>query len=80
MDRSAIKDIHYGGLTALMSNPNFFRHSPISKEYSRWTDAGKEALMTYMNFICAEIADVEHAELNKKAKQLVIDGLKGDVS
>lgn len=80
MNRSAIKDILYGGLTGLMDNNKFYRFSPVGKDYCKWTDEGQAALMEYMQFICAEIAIVEAEELNKLAKKLVIDGLKGDKS
>ena len=45
LNRSAIKDLVYGGLKELAKNTEFYYQSPVSSEYSHLTDAGREAVV-----------------------------------
>jgi len=46
--------------------------------YCHWTDEGKEALHEYMTVMGWKLKEAEEAELNQRAKELVIKGLKGE--
>lgn len=78
MDKKATKELIYGGLLELMHNRHYFYHSSVGAEYSHWTDEGKEALIEYMNFMAFKMIQAEEVDLNKRAKELVLKGLKGD--
>ena len=49
MDRQAIKDLVYGGITELMNNRNYFYWSSVGANYSHFTDEGKVALAEFFN-------------------------------
>jgi hypothetical protein len=78
MDTNSIKDVMYGGITQLMKDRDLYYNSGVGVEYNRWTDKGKEALAEYMNILSSQIIKAENVELDQRAKNLVINGLKGD--
>lgn len=78
MDKQAVKDITYGGISELMRNPSYYYFSSVGSTYSYWTDAGKEALHEYMDLMAYKFHQAEEESLNKRAKELVIKGLKGE--
>lgn len=78
MDKDAVKDLMFGGIYELMRNRKYYYHSDVGQAYSYWTDEGKEALNEYMNVMGWKLKEAETAELNKRAKDLVIKGLKGE--
>jgi hypothetical protein len=78
MDTNTIKNVMYGGITHLMKDRDLYYSSGVGVEYNRWTDKGKEALAEYMNILSGQIIKAESLELDQRAKNLVINGLKGD--
>lgn len=78
MDRQSIKEFMYGGLTELIKNPNYYYHSGAGMTYSHLTDRGEQAIVEYMNMVSWKMLEAEEADLNKRAKNLVIQGLKGE--
>ena len=78
MDKYSIKEFLYGGVQELMKNRKYYYHSSVGSNYSHWTDEGKEALAEYMNLIGHKMLEAEEIDLNKRAKELVIKGLKGE--
>jgi hypothetical protein len=78
LEKSAIKDLLYGGISEILNNRNYYYHSSIGAEYSHFTDAGKAAMTEYLNIMGAAMIKAEEASLNKRAKDLVINGLKGE--
>jgi predicted solute-binding protein len=78
MNKSAVKDMMFGGVSELMRNRNFYYFSSVGQNYSYWTDEGKEALLEYMNIMVYKLHEAEEESLNKRAKELVIKGLKGE--
>jgi len=77
MDRQAVKELMYGGVAELMRNRHYFYHSSVGAQYSHWTEEGQKALAEYMTLIGCKMLEAEHEELDKRAKDLVINGLKG---
>ena len=78
MNKDAVKDLMFGGVTELMRNPHFYYFSSVGFEYCHWTEDGKEALQEYMELMAAKFHRAEQESLNKRAKELVIKGLKGE--
>jgi len=78
MDRQAIKDLMYGGVAELMRNRNYFYHSSVGAHYSHWTEEGHRALAEYMTVVGYKMLEAEEKDLDKRAKELVIKGLKGE--
>ena len=79
MDKQAAKDLVYGGLLELVKNKQFYYTSSISPaEYSHFTDDGKEALFEFMNNMAYLMQQTEAADLDKRAKAMVLNELKND--
>jgi hypothetical protein len=78
MDKSAVKDLMYGGINELIHSEKYYRYSPVGPEYCRFTDTGKVALEEFMAQMAVNIRMAEKAELDKRAKDMVINGLKGE--
>ena len=76
MDRTAIKDLLYGGMLELMRNRHYYYNSGVSSSYNNWTDEGREALADYMNLVAGKMWEAEQLELNARAKELVLKELK----
>ena len=77
MDKDALKDILYGGLSELIKNNQYYYHSNIGPNYSHWTEEGSKALAEYMHMIAELIFIADFVSLDKRAKELVINGLTG---
>jgi hypothetical protein len=78
MEKSAIKDLVYGGLEELVTNRRYYYHSSIGLNYCHFTEEGTKALSEYMNIMCAKLYEAEEKELDQRAKDMVIKGLKGE--
>jgi hypothetical protein len=79
MDKAALKDLIYGGVNELIHNGKYYYHSSVGPEYCRFTDAGKVALDEFMTQMAITMYKVDAAELDKRAKDMVINGLKGEL-
>lgn len=78
MDDQALKDFIYGGTRELMKNRKYYYHSSVGSHYSHWTEEGTKALADFMNLVGHQMLTNEEADLNKRAKELVLKGLKGE--
>jgi hypothetical protein len=78
MDKSALKDMMYGGIKELMQNRNFYYTSSINIKYSRWTDKGQEALMDYLEILGHKMLEIDLEELDERAKDMVLRELRGE--
>lgn len=78
MDSNTVKELMYGGIKQLIKHQDYYYHSTVGENYSHWTDNGKAALAEYMNMMVYKLLEAEAVELNQRAKQLVIKGLKGE--
>lgn len=78
MDKQSVKDLMFGGINELMRNRTYYYHSTVGINYSHWTEEGQKALVEYMNVMGWKLKEAEEAELNRRAKELVIKGLKGE--
>ena len=76
MDKAAIKDIVFGGLEELINNNRYYYHSSVGRDYSHLTDLGREAVSEFMDIMAYKIRQAREQDLDQRAKQQVIDGLK----
>jgi hypothetical protein len=76
--RSALKEIIVGSLTELVKNRKYYYNSTISPEYNRFTEEGEKELLSVMNLYAYMLIISDEAELDARAKEMVIKGLKGD--
>ena len=76
MNKGAVKDLMFGGLYELMRNRDYYYYSQVGQAYSYWTDDGKEAIHQYLSVMAWKLREAEEAELNQRAKDLVMKELK----
>ena len=76
MQKGAIKDLIYGGLEEILNNRNYYYHSSVGAAYSHLTEDGKVAVVEFMDLMSWKIKEANEADLEKRAKQQVLDALK----
>lgn len=76
MEKLAIKELMYGGISEMIKNRRYFYRSSVGKDYSHWTDEGKVALHQFMMDITQYMHDADDAELDRRAKEMVLAELK----
>lgn len=77
MEKGAIKDLTYGGLMELINNRHYYYHSSVGESYSHLTEEGKVAVGEFMNMIAWKMKKAEEADLDRRAKEMVLKELKG---
>jgi hypothetical protein len=77
MDRAAIKNFIYGGIEELLHDKKFYHHSSVGSDYSYFTDEGKVAVVALLDMVAWKMREAENEDLNNRAKQQVLDSLKG---
>lgn len=75
MDRSALKDLLYGGIEELTQNKKYYYNSSIGAHYNHWTEQGAKELTEFMNLMAAEIAKCRVAEDEQRSKDMVMKEL-----
>jgi Fic family protein len=78
MEKDALKDVLYGGLAELMNNKEFYYRSSVGVDYSNWTERGNVVMLAFVNSMIKQIHTAEDKALDRRAKDLVIKGLKGE--
>lgn len=68
----------YGGIVEMMNNNELFYRSSVNSGYSNWTDMGKIELQEFISSFTVQILESQERELNKRAKEMVVTGLKGE--
>ena len=77
MNKQAVKDLTYGGLMELLNNRNLYYKSAVGKDYSHFTEDGKAAVAEYMELMAWKMIQAEEADLDRRAKEMVLKELKG---
>jgi len=77
VQKTAIKDLLYGGISELMKNKSYYYRSTVGKAYSHFTDEGKAALNEFVLEISQFMTEADEAELDRRAKEIVMNTLKG---
>ena len=75
--KQAIKDVLYGGMLEMTYNREYFYRSSVGSKYSHWTDEGKKELLHLLEQTTADMLDVEEELLTDRAKDMVMNKLKG---
>lgn len=78
LEKSAVKDLFYGGVMEIINNREYYYNSKIGAEYNHFTEKGKEVMDVYMKSMANLMLKAEEESLNKRAKEMVINGLKGE--
>lgn len=78
LEKSAIKDLFYGGMMEILNNREYYYNSRIGAEYNHFTEKGKATMDEYLKSMANLMLKAEEESLNKRAKELVINGLKGE--
>jgi predicted GIY-YIG superfamily endonuclease len=78
MEKEALKEVLYGGLAELMKKREYYYNSGISSSYNHFTEKGIEAVNAYVTSMASLVIEAEEKSLNKRAKELVVKGLKGE--
>ena len=78
LEKNAVKDLFYGGIMEILKNREYYYNSGIGSDYNHFTERGKEAMDAYLRSMSVMILKAEEESLNKRAKELVIKGLKGE--
>lgn len=78
MDKESTKNIIYGGLRELVLDHRYYYHSSVGPEYCHFTDIGVNAVKSFIAQMALNIHKVEEADLDRRAKEMVIKGLKGE--
>lgn len=76
MEKSAIKDLVYGGLEEMINNRRYYYKSSVGFGYNHLTEEGKIALCEFMDLMAYKIAEAENEDLDIRAKYQVVDQLK----
>ncbi len=76
MDKSAIKDLVYGGLEEIMNNGKYYYKSSVGSSYCHLTDSGKQAVVEFIDLMAYKITEAENADLDRRAKEQVLKELK----
>jgi hypothetical protein len=78
MDKGAIKEFMYGGLKEILSNRNYYYSSGAGADFSHLTEVGEIVVVDFVNLVARTVLESEEKELNTRAKELVVKGLKGE--
>jgi hypothetical protein len=78
MEKDVVKDLMWGGLIELTNNKEFYYRSVVGPEYGQWSDRGARVMMEFMNSMTRQMVAAEEQDLNRRAKEMVIKGLKGE--
>lgn len=66
----------YAGLFEIIKDDKYYYNSRIGSQYNHLTEAGKEAVVEYMNHMASVMLQKEKEEFEAKAKSMVWEELK----
>lgn len=78
MELESVKSIMFGGIKELAQNRKYYYNSSVGSNYSYWTDEGALVLTEFMNIMVHKMCEAEEASLDRRAKDMVLSGLKGE--
>jgi hypothetical protein len=78
MEKQAIKEVMYGGLKEIMNNNRYYYRSSVGKNYSNFTESGKQAVQEFVTDLAGHIIAAEDQELDQRAKDMIMKELKGE--
>lgn len=66
----------YVSLLEILKDEALYHQSRIDTKYNKFSEEGKEAILEYLVMMAPMILQKEKQELDKRAKQLVVEELK----
>jgi len=78
LDKQALKSILYGSILELVKDRKYYHYSDFGEKYSHYTDEGEKAVLEILQTWTAKLLQEEQQLLDKRAKELVLKGLKGE--
>jgi len=78
LDKAALKNILYGSIAELAKDRRFYNYSEFGEKYCYFTDEGNQAVLEILQTWTAKLMEEEKRLLDKRAKELVLKGLKGE--
>ncbi len=78
MDKAALKNILYGSIAELAKDRKYYNYSDFGDKYCYYTDEGEKAVLEILQTWTAKLLQEEQKLLDKRAKELVLKGLKGE--
>jgi hypothetical protein len=78
MDKEAVKNLMFGGFSELIRDSKYYHRSEVGPEYCYFTARGEVAIKDFMTQMAVNIHTAEVADLDRRAKEMVIKGLKGE--
>lgn len=66
----------YAGLFEIIKDDKYYYNSRVGMDYSHLTEAGKEAVVEYVNHIASIMLKKEKEEIEALAKKMVWEELK----
>lgn len=66
-----------GTLRSIIDNTDYFYHSPVGVQYSKLHPQGEQVLIKTMSVLLPLMAKAKDESLDKRAKELVVNELKG---
>lgn len=78
MDKQALKNILYGSIAELVKDRKYYHYSDFGDKYCYYTDEGQKAVIEVLEAWTSKLLQEEQRLLDKRAKEIVIKGLKGE--
>jgi|TARA_R110000803_G_scaffold172119_2_gene235039 hypothetical protein len=77
MDKPLLRLTVYAALLDLVSDPDYYYHSSVGKEYSHFSDKGKQAIVDFVEIFAHTMLEVKHEEDIERSKGILLSELKG---
>lgn len=75
MRKIAVKNQLYGAIQEMMTDSTLFYRSDMNHDFSHWTDAGKEELMSFMLDFSRKMLKAQKDEDEARARDMVFQSL-----
>jgi len=73
-----LKNILYGSLAELAKDRRYYHYSEFGEKFCHFTDEGNQVVLEILQTWTAKLMEEEKRSLDKRAKELVLKGLKGE--
>ena len=77
MDKPLLKQVIYGALLEIVSDPDYYYYSPVGKEYSHFSEKGEQAIVDFAKIIAYNMLEARDAEDEQRSRDIVLNDLKG---
>jgi hypothetical protein len=78
LDKAVLKNILYGSIAELAKDSRYYYYSEFGEKYCNYTDEGQQAVLAVLKVWTIKLLEEEKRVLDKRAKELVVKGLKGE--